>query len=364
MRHAKRALLTAVALSAASCVTSEAQDAVRVPLRVVPAVPFIGWSADYPEAPGFFSAPGNLKLQSLAPASSGCRFRLPSGEEVSLRFDDWQIVNIRRGDRLLPYNATCGEYEKDGKKRHRLGWQPIYRAEGLLIVGDCQRLVAVFDINGDGVLDLRDFGGGSTGNAAFGVDINGDHQIFGQGEYFTRGSVFEVCGKRWEFADLSPAGDWVEFRESKLPKVSVGGPVPAFTLQLDNGGTVNSQQLRGRWYLLDFWASWCVPCLEKVPEVKQLGGQMGERLGIYLINVDDADQVQQAKQLLAKYDMPYPKTWAGLGQIDSVWRMFGAVPDERFAIPLYVLVDPENRVGEVTRRVEDVRAAISKRDQR
>ena len=55
------------------------------------------------------------------------------------------------------------------------------------------------------------------------------------------------------------------------------------------------------------------------------------------------------------YNVSYPKAWSGLGQADPVWRMFGTLPDENFAIPLYVLVDPENRVALATRGVNDVR---------
>jgi thiol-disulfide isomerase/thioredoxin len=338
------------------CVGAAAQDVLRVPLHIVPAVPSIGWSVTYPEAPGAFSAPGNVKLESLAPASSGCRFRLANGEEVSLRFGDWQVLNIRRGDRLLPYEAICEEYEKAGQKHHRLSWNALYRAEGMLAVGDCKRLVAVQDINGDGVFDQKDLSAGT----AFGVEINGDLQIRGKGEWLFSADVFEVCGKRWELAGLSPQGDWVEFRESKLAKVSVGGPVPAFTLQMDNGETVDSQKLRGRWYLLDFWASWCVPCLEKFPQVKQLGNELGDRLAIYLVNVDEPERLQKAKEAILKYDLAYAKAWPGLGDADPVWRMFGALPDDHFAIPLYVLVDPENRIAAATREVNEVRAAILK----
>jgi len=340
-------------LWAACCGTAAAQDVIRVPLRIVPAAPSVSWDVPYPEALGTFTAPGDVKLESLAPASSGCRFRLPSGEEVSLQFGDWQVLNIRRGDRSLPYEVTCEEYEKAGQKHHKLSWSPLYRAEGMLTVGDCKRLVAVKDMNGDGVFDRKDLLMGT----AFGVDINGGFQI----EWLFSGDVFEVRGKRWELAALSPAGDWIEFRESKLPQIRVGGPVPAFTLQMDNGETVDSRKLRGRWYLLDFWASWCGPCIENVPEVKQLGNELSDRLVIYLVNVDEPERLKMAKQLILKYDLRYAKAWPGLGQADPVWRMFGALSEHHFTtIPLYVLIDPANRIAVATQEVSQVRAAVLK----
>jgi thiol-disulfide isomerase/thioredoxin len=281
---------------------------------------------------------------------------LPEGEEVSLHLGDWQVVNIRRGSRMLPYETACEAYEKDGQKHHTLLWKPLYRAEGMLSVRECKRLVAVKDMNGDGVFDRKDLEMGT----AFGVDLNDDFQIWGKGEWLRAADVFEVCGKRWELAVLSPEGDWIEFRESRLPKVGVGGPVPPFSLKMDSGEDVDSRNLRGRWYLLDFWASWCQPCLEKVPEVQQLGKELGDRLVIYMVNVDEAARLATARKVILKYDLPYAKAWPGLGEEDPVWRMFGALPDDHFAIPLYVLVDAENRIAAATRDVNEVRAVILK----
>lgn len=349
-------LLGAASLCGICCARAAAQEVLRVPLRIVPAGPSVGSGMPFPETPGAFSGPGDVRLESLAPASSGCRFRLPSGEEVSLRFGDWQVLNIRHGDRLLPYEAACEEYEKNGQKRHRLSWNPLYRAEGTLTLGDCKRLVAVKDMNGDGVFDQKDLLMGTT----FGVDINGDFQIWGKGEWLFSRDVFEACGRRWELPALSPAGDWIEFRESKLPNLRVGDPIPPFTLEMDNGEILDSRKLRGHWHLLDFWASWCVPCLERFPEVRQLGNELNDRLVIYLVNVDEPDRLNVAKQAMLKYDLPYPKAWPGLGEADRVWRMFGALPEEHFAIPLYVLVDPESRIAMATRDVNDVRAMVLK----
>lgn len=120
MKTPASVLFRAASLWAVCCVTAAAQDVLRVPLRIVPAAPSVGWEVPYPEAPGTFAGPGDVKLESLAPASSGCRFRLANGEEVSLRFGDWQVVNTRLGGRLLPYEATCEEYEKAGQEHRRL----------------------------------------------------------------------------------------------------------------------------------------------------------------------------------------------------------------------------------------------------
>ena len=334
-----------------------AQDVVRIPMQIVPAEQSPSWAWSFPENPGKFSLPGGLVLESLAPASTGCHFRLPSGEEVGLATGGWRMVNIQRGSRLLPYVAICEEQVQTGKKVHALRWKPQYRAEGTLVVGDCSRMVAVFDLDGDGVFDRKDL----TNGTALAIDVNNDGRFWGAGEWFKEGDIFQVCGKRWEIASLSPTGDWIEFRESRLAQVHVGQPPPpSLKLQTDDGKTVDIGELRGRWYAIDFWASWCVPCLQKFPELRQLSTEMGDRLGIYLVNVDDADRLDLAKEAIAKFDLPYPKSWSGKGQDDVLWRTFGTVLEDHLSIPLYVLVDPDNRLSVITHDVKDLRAAILK----
>jgi thiol-disulfide isomerase/thioredoxin len=356
MTSQKNNYFVAAILLGICCVTATAQGVLRVPLHIVPAGPSIGWTVTYPRMPSPFLAPGNVKLESLAPGSSGCRFRLPGGDQVSLQFGGWQVINIRRGHRVLPYEVMCQKYKKAGEEHYMLVWTAMYHAQGMLTVGDCERQVAVQDINGDGIFDQKDLLEGT----AYGIDLNGDGRIW---EWLFRSDVFKACGKRWELAGLSPAGDWIEFRESKVPKVAIGGSVPRFTLHVNNGETVDSQELRGRWYLLDFWASWCVPCFERIPDVNRLGKEFGHQLVIYMVNEDNPVRLKTAKQMILKYDLPYAKAWPGLGQMDPVWRMFGAFVQPHFSIPMYVLISPENRVATVTQQMDGVRATILKKRQ-
>ena len=92
-------------------------------------------------------------------------------------------------------------------------------------------------------------------------------------------------------------------------------------------------------YLLDFWASWCKPCVEKFSLVKQLGAGYGEALAIIAVNVDEESRLNMAREIVRNYGLRWPQVMSGKGEADPLWKTFGGMEGNRLAIPLYVLVD-------------------------
>ena len=73
-------------------------------------------------------------------------------------------------------------------------------------------------------------------------------------------------------------------------------PAPDFTLRTLSGKPVTLHALRGKFILLHFWATWCVPCREEMPKLHTLAQTFaGQPLQIVCINVDrgNRDGVQQ-----------------------------------------------------------------------
>ena len=68
----------------------------------------------------------------------------------------------------------------------------------------------------------------------------------------------------------------------------IGETAPDFTIS-DAQRTVTLSQLRGKPVLLNFWASWCAPCVEEMPSLLQLQKQMGDKATVLAISLDSDD---------------------------------------------------------------------------
>ena len=108
-------------------------------------------------------------------------------------------------------------------------------------------------------------------------------------------------------------------------------------LDLD-GRTHRLEEWRGKLLLLNFWATWCTPCLKEIPLLVETQQQYGGRgLQIVGIAMDEAEPVRRFKERL---QMNYPIM---VGQAD-IARAMDALGDELGAFPFSVLIAPDGRI--------------------
>jgi len=76
------------------------------------------------------------------------------------------------------------------------------------------------------------------------------------------------------------------------PAAEVGTPVPEnLVLERLGEGSVSLSEYRGRWVVVNYWATWCAPCVKEMPELSELHSQREDVvvLGLAFEDVDDAD---------------------------------------------------------------------------
>jgi thiol-disulfide isomerase/thioredoxin/outer membrane lipoprotein-sorting protein len=116
----------------------------------------------------------------------------------------------------------------------------------------------------------------------------------------------------------------------------LGKPAPAVTLKGSGSEEVKLlQSFVGKPVLLDFWATWCMPCRESLPALAKLY-QENRAKGLVLLSLDeDDDNPQRAAELWAKSKMAWPNFHASKEILEKF-------PEH--GIPYFVLLDPSGKV--------------------
>lgn len=113
------------------------------------------------------------------------------------------------------------------------------------------------------------------------------------------------------------------FLSSQSFAASVGSAAPPIQLQsLTTGQMMPLSSLRGKVVLVDFWASWCVPCRKSLPLFNDLRARIGaDKFEIYAVNLDE--NKSDALGFLAKYPVSYPVVWDQAQSTPEQYQVMG-----------------------------------------
>ncbi|MBN1285437.1 MAG: TlpA family protein disulfide reductase [Anaerolineae bacterium] len=113
--------------------------------------------------------------------------------------------------------------------------------------------------------------------------------------------------------------------EANRPHPEVGSLAPDFTLETLDGATITLSALRGKVVLINFWASWCVPCKEEAPQLEALWRRYKDR-DVVFVGIDWADPENLAREYLEEFDITFPNG-RDLGEkIGDLYKLSG-VPE-------------------------------------
>jgi cytochrome c biogenesis protein CcmG/thiol:disulfide interchange protein DsbE len=86
--------------------------------------------------------------------------------------------------------------------------------------------------------------------------------------------------------------------------VQAGDKAPAFSVTADNGRTVTARDFGGKLLILNFWASWCEPCVAEVPSLNQLAKELGAE-GVVVLGVSEDKDPQAYKDFLNRFRVSF-----------------------------------------------------------
>jgi peroxiredoxin len=122
-------------------------------------------------------------------------------------------------------------------------------------------------------------------------------------------------------------------------KVPPGQTVPDFTLTGVDGTTYKLAELRGKYVFLDFWASWCGPCVKEMPNIKALHEAMKKRADFVLIGVNLDSERKDFKDFVDKNKIAWPQVTGPKSGAEETFDMLDGM-----AIPYTCLIGPDGKL--------------------
>ena len=118
--------------------------------------------------------------------------------------------------------------------------------------------------------------------------------------------------------------------------LAIGDPVPTEPLpRLEGGGSQSLADYRGRWVLVNFWASWCPPCRAEAPALEEFHRRHNGP-DFTVLGIDSRDLSDDGRAFVRRYGLGYPQLRDADGDVSHDYGTTG--------LPESYLVDPRGTV--------------------
>jgi len=154
-------------------------------------------------------------------------------------------------------------------------------------------------------------------------------------ETSSRNQAIDEARLRFRPAEGDRKVEQFDFAEPTL----IGKRIPNVAGTTFKGDKLSLESLRGKVVLLDFWSTWCAPCLAYLPHVEKLSTEFEGDLVVIGVNADNADQSKQVREILAAKKIHFTQLADPQGTLRKAFRVGG--------FPSYVLIDRQGIVRDI-----------------
>ncbi len=116
-----------------------------------------------------------------------------------------------------------------------------------------------------------------------------------------------------------PAADEDLFKKLKIQRFSEKVLAPDFTLADVNGRRVRLGSFRGKVVFLNFWATWCPPCIQEMPTMEKLHGEFGGK-GLVILAVNFRENPEQVKAFLKEHQLTFTTLLDPKGKVFELYQ--------------------------------------------
>ncbi|MEX0856641.1 MAG: TlpA disulfide reductase family protein [Balneolaceae bacterium] len=152
-----------------------------------------------------------------------------------------------------------------------------------------------------------------------------------------------------DYSDFPEYTTFLTYFYEEIKTVSPGEPAVAFSLPDLEGNLHTMEEYRGKFVLLDFWAGWCIPCLDEFPYMKDIYKKYSrDELEILAISTE-ADSLIWVQDI-NRFDNPWQQLYGGKAFEQETFKAY-----KGGGIPFYILVDPDGKIS----RYNDIRPSFN-----
>jgi thiol-disulfide isomerase/thioredoxin len=120
----------------------------------------------------------------------------------------------------------------------------------------------------------------------------------------------------------------------------LGQAAPEFRLKLLSGGEASLSQFKGHPILVNFWATWCKPCRQEMPEIiAAYQAHRAQHLEILAVNLSDQDKMKDVRKFVAEMVLPFPVLLDEKGKTRERYRLI--------TVPTSIFIDTEGMVRKI-----------------
>lgn len=152
-----------------------------------------------------------------------------------------------------------------------------------------------------------------------------------------------------EYSGYQEYTDFLSGFYREIKGVSPGNPAVPFELPNIEGEMITMSDFEGKYVLLDFWAGWCIPCLDEFPHMRRIY-ENTSRDNFEIVAISTEEDSIKWVEALERFENPWVQLYGGNGFQQETFQEYSGG-----GIPFYILVNPEGNI----QRYNDVRASYN-----
>lgn len=240
-----------------------------------------------------------------------------SGGQTLYQFRGRAEVEVKYGDESRKLTLSMYRFDPNDTRRQRLKDVVLFYRDfgysGTVKIGEKEYPAALVDDLARG--DFRGLDDEKDSKVSLLLDINGSGRFDLRGEKFDVRQPFNIGGTTYEITGLTPIGGTFEIIKSdkSVPEkivpaiVQIGKAPPSFEAKTLDGRTLKfPEDFKGRLVMLDFWATWCGPCIKELPGLRAVHDEFHDRgFDVLSVSIDDVDDLTAVKEFVKKNGMSW-----------------------------------------------------------